>query len=194
MIDLVDDPAFEGVQSFTLEHWIPPPAYCTLQRECDQAKERLLRLQAKHMDVLADLDSVKVRNQQLEAQLSAQAGIPSPVLPATQMETPLPTLDSMLAAAMSREMNGQLPPLPIDDPLENEAAVAALVAEIENTFGGASVDGPVALTDADVPSAPASPIEEGEVKDDAETVLHTASEVVIDPPFERLPVCSLPDL
>ena len=194
MIDLVDDPAFDGVQSFTFEHWIPPPAYCTLQRECDQAKDRLLRLQAKHMDVLADLDSVKVRNQQLEAQLSTQAGIPSPVQPATQMETPVPTLESMLAAAMSCEMNGQLPPLPIDDPIENEAAVAAIVVEIENMVGGALVDGPVVLTDADVPSAPASPIEEGEVKDDAESVLQTGSEVEIDSPFERLPVCSHPDL
>ena len=33
--DTVSDPAFEVTENFTVEHWIPPPAYRTMQGESE---------------------------------------------------------------------------------------------------------------------------------------------------------------
>ena len=109
--DIVSDAAFEWIENFTLEHWIPPPAYQAMRRENELGKEQLLKLQAQHMTTLQQLEASTERIKEVQTVLSAaQANISPTIKTGPQFETQLPSIRSLLQAAIDCESNGHLPP------------------------------------------------------------------------------------
>ena len=181
---LGSDPELKGIENSTVEHWIPPPAYRAMQGENELVKEPLLQLHALHMTIPQQREASSERIKDLHALLAAaQAQLPPSINTVPQFETPLPSIWSLIQAAIDFEANGHLPPLGNEDPVETEAALNDLLVVIarecpddtrqletlQPTVSRREPDGIV--IDDEEPIAPICPQETGEINEELEQLI-----------------------